>query len=355
MTKDFTKEKFAFPSKFNSKTIHAVIYRPKTEVKGLVQVIHGFSEHIGRYDKFMTLLAEQGYVAFGDDHLGHGLTAESESELSDVGSYAALDPMLADQKEINRIVREQYDSKHHTQDDQKNTSLDDSLDDSPDDSLDDSPDDSLDDSPDDPQDNSRLPCIILGHSMGSLMLRGLLIRHPDICDKAIIMGTGDNPPILLKVFSLILTLFKTFKPGNYRSPFINYLGIGKYNSFFKPKKTNYDWLSENPENISLYTQDLYCGTPGTLHTFYFLLKLMTLIRKPNELTKMRKDLPVLFVSGEQDAFGGFGKGVNKIVQLFKKAGMKNVNSILYPKMRHEILKEKDHNQVIQDIFDFIEI
>ncbi|HHT24686.1 MAG TPA: alpha/beta hydrolase [Clostridiaceae bacterium] len=311
MANNFTKEKFTFLSKFNDKTIHAVIYRPEKEAKGFVQIIHGFAEHIGRYDKFMTLLAEQGFVAFGDDHLGHGLTAENKSELSDVGSYSALDPMLADQKEINQIVRKQYDS--------------------------------------------RLPCIILGHSMGSLMLRGLLIRYPDICDKAIIMGTGDNPPILLKVFSWILTLFKTFKPGNYRSPFINFLGVGKYNSSFKPKKTNNDWLSENPENLSHYAKDPYCGNPGTLHTYYFLLKLMTLIRKPNELAKMRKDLPVLFVSGKQDAFGGFGKGVNKIIQLFKKAGMKNVNSILYPEMRHEILKGKDHQQVIHDIFDFIEI
>ncbi|HHU54058.1 MAG TPA: alpha/beta hydrolase [Clostridiaceae bacterium] len=310
MSNNFNKEKFTFPSKFDDKTIHAVIYRPNKEFKGLVQIIHGFAEHIGRYDKFMSLLAEQGYVAFGDDHLGHGLTAENESELSDVGSYSALEPMLADQKEINQLVRGQYDSQ--------------------------------------------APCIILGHSMGSLMLRGLLICYPDICDKAIIMGTGDNPPILLRIFSWILALFKTIKPGNYRSPFVNYLGIGKNNSSFKPKNTNNDWLSENPENISQYIKDPYCGTPGTLHTYYFLLKLMTLIRKPRELAKMQKDLPVLFVSGEQDAFGGFGKGVNKIVQLFKKAGMQNVKSILYPGMRHEIIRGKDNNQVIRDIFEFIE-
>ena len=309
MMKDYTKEKFTFPSKFKGKIIHAVIYRPEKEVKGLVQIIHGFSEHIGRYNQFMTLLAKQGYVAFGTDHLGHGLTAENDSELSDVGTYSALDPMLEDQKEINQIVRRQYDS--------------------------------------------RISCIILGHSMGSLMLRGLLIRYPNICDKAIIMGTGDNPPILLKIFSLILSLYKTFKPGNHRSPFINYLGIGKYNSFFKPKDTNNDWLSEVPENVSLYIEDPYCGRPGTLHTFYFLLKLMTLVRKPDELAKMRKDLPILFVSGKQDAFGGFGKGVNKIIQLFKKVGMQNINSILYLEMRHEILRGKDYKLVIRDILDFI--
>ncbi|NLJ70240.1 MAG: alpha/beta hydrolase [Clostridiaceae bacterium] len=334
MTNIVTKERFAFPSKLDNKMIHAVIYRPEKEVKGLVQVIHGFAEHIGRYEKFMTLLAEQGYVAFGTDHLGHGLTAENESELSDVGSYSALDPMLADQKEINQIVRRQYDSMNH--------------------SGYNSQDDSQQHSQDNQQYDSRIPCIILGHSMGSLMLRGLLIRYPDICDKAIIMGTGDNLPILLRIFSLILALFKAFKPGNYRSPFINYLGVGKYNSSFKPKKTNNDWLSENPENVSRYIKDPYCGALGTLHTYDFLLKLMTLIRKPHELAKMQKDLPVLFVSGEQDAFGGFGKGVNLIVQLFKKAGMQNVKLILYPGMRHEILKGKDHNQVIRDILDFIE-
>ncbi len=81
---------------------------------------------------------------------------------------------------------------------------------------------------------------------------------------------------------------------------------------------------------------------------------MSLIRKPDHLQNMKKDLPLLFLSGEQDAFGDFGKGVNKVIHLFKDAGMNNIQSIFYSDMRHEILKEKNYRLVIKDILDFLE-
>lgn len=309
MNKSYTKENFTFPSSLDNKSIHAVIYRPTNEVKGLVQIIHGYAEHIGRYRKFMKILADQGYIVFGDDHLGHGLTAETDADLSDVGSYNVLMPMLDDEKDLNHIVRSQY-------------------------------------YPD-------LPFVILGHSMGSLMLRGLLGLYPDICDKAIIMGTGDMTPALLKVFSAILSVFSTFKPGSYRSKLINKLAIGKNNSSFKSGNTGNEWLSLNKKNVKHYSKDPLCGHPGSLHTFRFLQQLMSLIRKPEHLQNMKKDLPLLFLSGEQDAFGDFGKGVNKVIHLFEDAGMNNIQSIFYPEMRHEILKEKNYRLVIKDILDFI--
>lgn len=303
------KEIFKFPSKLKGHSIHAVIIKPETEVIGLVQIIHGFAEHIGRYEAFMSFLAKEGYLVFGDDHLGHGLTAKSAEDLSDVGSYQALEPILEDEKELNNIVRSRYPSD--------------------------------------------LPCIILGHSMGSLILRALLGKYPDLCDKAIIMGTSDMPPLLLKIFGAILNLYKIFRPGDYRSKTINYLGIGKYNNSFKNTQTINDWLAKNPENIERYNKDKLCGAPGSLHTFYFLRQIMALIRDDSHLAKMNQELPVLFASGQQDAFGDFGKGVCKVKQLFKDAGMKEISCKLYPEMRHEILNEKNADLVYLDILNFI--
>lgn len=303
------KEKIQFPSSLKGKTIHAMVIKPKNKVIGLVQIIHGFAEHIGRYEDFMCYLAQQGYVVFGDDHLGHGLTAETVDNLSDVGSYHALQPILEDEKELNHIIRSQY--------------------------------------------SSDLPCIMLGHSMGSLILRGLLGKYPEICDKAIIMGTGDMSPFLLKIFAGILNLYKIFRPGEYRSKLINYLGIGKNNSSFKNKKGKNDWLANNPDNLVRYNEDVLCGSPGSLHTFYFLYQIMTLIRQESHLEKMNLDLPVLFVSGKEDAFGDFGKGVNKVKKMFEDQGMKNISCKLYPNMRHEILNEKKSAIVYEDLLNFI--
>lgn len=49
--------------------------------RGIVQIIHGMSEHIARYDHFARFLAGLGYVVFGHDHIGHGKSASSANDL----------------------------------------------------------------------------------------------------------------------------------------------------------------------------------------------------------------------------------------------------------------------------------
>ena len=311
------KEVFNFASADKGKEIHAVCYQPpkSSEIKGMVQIIHGFSEHIGRYDSFMTLLANKGYIVFGDDHLGHGLTAENNKmPYSDVGSYKAFDYLLQDEKQLNQLVRQKFNTQTNT---------------------------------------NQLPCYILGHSMGSLMLRALLIQEPDICDKAIIMGTGDMKLALLTIFKGILKLYGLFRKGQYKSKLINFIAIGSNNLPFKNEKNPNAWLSANLENQANYRKDDSTGKMGSLHTFSFLQELMYFVRIEENLKRMNKDLPILFVSGQDDAFGDFGKGVENVYQLFKEVGMKEIDLILYPNFRHEILNEKDNEQVVRDLLKFL--
>ena len=63
---------------------------------------------------------------------------------------------------------------------------------------------------------------------------------------------------------------------------------------------------------------------------------------------MDKNLPVLFIAGEDDPVGNYGKGVRKTAEEFQKAGMKDVTCNLFPKGRHEILNETNRREV----FDF---
>ena len=69
---------------FESSTGHNIIYArkcvPEGEVRGVVQIAHGIAEHIGRYEAFMSFLAENGFVAVANDHLGHGRSARDATE-----------------------------------------------------------------------------------------------------------------------------------------------------------------------------------------------------------------------------------------------------------------------------------
>ena len=67
-----------------------------------------------------------------------------------------------------------------------------------------------------------------------------------------------------------------------------------------------------------------------------------------------KDLPVFFIAGKDDPVGSYGKGIEKSVAEFKKAGMTDVSMKLYPLCRHEILNEINKEEVYEDIAAWIE-
>ena len=63
---------------------------------------------------------------------------------------------------------------------------------------------------------------------------------------------------------------------------------------------------------------------------------------------------MLFISGAMDPVGDLGKGTTKAYESFRKAGVKDVTLKLYPGLRHEILNEKEKDQVRADILAWVE-
>lgn len=61
---------FTYPSSDGVHTIHAQEWVPQGPLRGVVQIVHGVAEHIGRYEGAAAFLAEHGYLVCGEDHLG---------------------------------------------------------------------------------------------------------------------------------------------------------------------------------------------------------------------------------------------------------------------------------------------
>ena len=70
--------------------------------------------------------------------------------------------------------------------------------------------------------------------------------------------------------------------------------------------------------------------------------------------KVLKSLPMFFVSGAEDPVGECGKGVEKVVSLYRQRGYQNVQMKLYLDATHEIINELDREVVYKDIFDFLQ-
>lgn len=296
------------PSTDGKSNLYTVIARPERKVEAAIHLIHGFAEHIGRYERFIQFFTDHGFLVFGNDHIGHGKSVDKPEFLSDFGSFDALEPLLKDEILLAEEVRSTL--------------------------------------------SEGTPVYLMGHSMGSLMARDLLYRAPLLYGKAVIMGTGDLPPVFTTVFNAILNIYKVLGKGSVKSPLLNQLAIGKNNGKFKPRLTPYDWLSRNKESVERYIADPLSGNPGSVHTFFVMNQLMTEIRRAENLRKMKKETPVFFVSGAEDAFGDFGKGPGLVADLFRKAGMKSVREKYYPHARHEILNEACEHEVLTDLLDF---
>ena len=78
---DVTKKCFSVLSSDNTHRLSGIVYIPDVTPKAYLHVVHGMTEHIGRYDRFMTDMASEGYICFGYDALGHGNTAKNDDEL----------------------------------------------------------------------------------------------------------------------------------------------------------------------------------------------------------------------------------------------------------------------------------
>lgn len=303
-----TFKDFYFNSSTGKNKIHARMCVPDAEPKAIVQIIHGIAEYIDRYDEFMSFLADNGIIAVGTDHLGHGKSIESEEQTGFFAYDNGWDYAVRDEEVLRLAMHENY---------------------------------------------PELPIIVFGHSMGSFMARTLLIRYPDAFNAAIISGTGNQGAALVNGGLFMGNLVTGLKGAHHYSKFLNNLAFGSYNKIYENPKTEYDWLSRDEANVQKYIDDPLCGFIPSCSLFRDMMTGVKFITNKKNLTAMNKDMPVYFMSGDMDPVGECGKGVQKAYNNFLEAGMKDVSIKLYPGGRHEMLNEINKDEVYTDILTWL--
>ena len=199
-----------------------------------------------------------------------------------------------------------------------------------------------------------LPIFILGHSMGSFLTRTYIIRYHDGPDGAIISGTGQQNALTVNGgLALANLLIRRHGPA-YKSQKFNDFAFAGYNSHYKPQHTAFDWLSRNEENVDRYIADPLSGYCASVGVFRDMLTGVKYISNAKNLARMNKDLPVYFISGDEDPVGEYGKGVLRAYNNFLSAGLTDVTLKLYHDDRHEILNELDRETVWSDVLSWLQ-
>ena len=190
--------------------------------------------------------------------------------------------------------------------------------------------------------------------MGSFLARTYLIRYPGTLAGAILMGTGQMAPAVVAA-GRVLAAREAKKVGDtHPSPLVNKLAFEAYNQKFAPNRTAYDWLSVNQENVDNYLADPLCGGDPTIGLFREMLGGIAYIEKAENLKRMNRNTPILFLSGAEDPVGDMGKGVRRAYRSFCRSGVRDVEMKLYPGARHEILNEAQGETVCADICRWLE-
>lgn len=307
---EINKEKFYVRSCDGEHDLAGMVFLPEGKARGLFHVVHGMTEHIARYERFMMDMASAGYICFGYDHLGHGHTARDESELGYIAKEDGWKLLVCDVPNFAAAVREKYA-------------------------------------------DANTPYYLLGHSMGSFIVRLVAIGGTKI-DKLIVMGTGDLNPAADAGLALI-GVIKAIKGDRHFSKFIDKMAFGSYNSRFKAEIEHAPspWLTTDFEIRKRYAADPFCRFKFKVGAMGDLIRLMKYSNTSGWYKRFPTDVPVLLVSGRDDAVGNYGKGIENVCRKLKGVGA-NVTCILYDGARHEILNDFTHDTVTSDILAFCE-
>ena len=287
--------------------LHHTLFPPTANPRGTLLIIHGMAEHSGRYVAFAHYMASQDYAVLTYDQLGHGRTASSPDGLGHFAKPNSSDLLVGDGRQMAEWLAKQY--------------------------------------PD-------LPHFILGHSMGSFVVRCVLQEIGSSFTGAVLVGSAGTAPSLRTTLPLLKGLAK-FGPAQ-RADKIHGL-FGQASNFrFRSEQDPLAWLSVSHDNRQRFSDDPLCGQVFTRNGFYTLLSLADRAVNHQWYLRLPKDLPMLWTSGDQDPVGHFSLGIHQTTQTLKTQGFSKISSQLYPGWRHDILQEADKEQVYHNLSQWFE-
>lgn len=309
MTKE---EVFSFPSADGRTTVHAVRWTPEDgKYRAVLQITHGMVEYIERYRAFAEFLNDNGFLVVGHDHIGHGESVVSKDEWGFFAEHPS-DTVVADMHTLREITRKEHPG---------------------------------------------VPYFMLGHSMGSYMLRKYLAIHGEGLTGAIIMGTGCIPDNTTKLAMFIAKLQAAFLGWHHRSKLLQKLSYDKYYHQFDltGKDASNSWLTKDEEIVKTYYADPKCTFVFTVNAYMGLFEAVLFDNQQENIEAVPKSLPLFFVSGAMDPVGGCGSGVKKVYNKFDAAAKEDITWKLYDNDRHEILNETDRDVVYHDILAWMNV
>ena len=276
-----------------------------SDVRGIVQIVHGMSEHVARYAHFAKFLVESGFVVCANDHVGHGKSISDAQDLGHMPARDGTEVLVQDVHALRGIMQARF--------------------------------------------GGEVPYVIFGHSMGSFITRKYISEHGEGLAAAVLCGTGQQAAALSMAGNALAHALACLRGERHKSELLHSMADGAYSKAVKNPRTDFDWLSTDPAQVDAYINDSECGQMFTVGGYATLTALTGEVVRAESASKVPKALPLLFIAGGEDPVGDCGRGVRKAAEEYRDAGVQSVETKIYPGMRHEILNEPGRARVMADV------
>jgi len=255
-----------------------------SDPRAILVIAHGMGEHALRYARLAEAMNDAGFVVYANDHRGHGATVPDASQLGEYGE-AGWRGLVEDEIAVIGRAKEDYPG---------------------------------------------LPCILMGHSMGSMVVQHLLTEASGLIDAAALSGTTAVDIMAAAVADPDTDVFEAM------------------NAAFAPTRTESDWLSRDEAEVDKYVADPLCGFTVSDASTASLGEAGIAFSTPDAISKVRKDLPLYIFSGDLDPVGLNGELVRLVAERYRDAGIREIDLKLYKNARHEVFNETNRDEVTAD-------
>jgi alpha-beta hydrolase superfamily lysophospholipase len=283
------------------------LYRwlPETKPLAAVQIVHGLSEHAGRYARVAAALNQAGFAVYASDLRGHG-TACPRADWGFFSEREGWRKCLEDLWAVHRRIGMALPGA---------------------------------------------PIVFLGHSMGSFLVQQLIAEHGATVAGAVLSGSNGAPPPLAALGRLIARIERVRVGQRGLSALLRDLMFGGFNKPFAPARTPFDWISRDAAEVDAFMADPMCGIDFTVQLAIDLLDALGPLTRPSMIAGIPKNLPIYIFSGENDPVGPNLKG---LIAAYRHAGLTRVTSRIYPGGRHEMLNEINRDEVTRDLIAWLD-
>ncbi|QDZ03173.1 alpha/beta hydrolase [Nitratireductor mangrovi] len=284
--------------------------RPAGAPRAVVQINHGLAEHAARYARFADFLAERDIATFAHDHRGHGHTTAPDAPariFSTAGDGA--DKVVADITAVHDHIAETLPG---------------------------------------------VPVIVFGHSMGGLVAMNFVLAHSNRIAAAAIWNANFTAGLLGKAARAVLAWEKFRLGSDVPSRMLPRLTFQAWAKQIPDRRTDFDWLSRDPEEVDKYVADPLCGWDASVSMWRDLFDWVFAGADDANFSAIRRDLPFSLVGGEKDPATDGGKAVAALAARMKAMGFSNLQSTIFAETRHESLNEINRDRIMSDFASWVD-